>query len=79
MMAAWDVPVGGTSKIHALFGAESWPVTLHLTEGEVPDCIEAEVLIEKLGEGDILLADRGYDTNPSAPRRPREKPGPTFR
>lgn len=54
---------GLTSKIHALVDAEGRPVTLRLTAGQVADCTEAEVLIDDLGEGDILLADRGYDTN----------------
>lgn len=54
---------GLTSKIHALVDAEGRPVTLRLTAGQVADCTEAEALIENLGEGDILLADRGYDSN----------------
>ena len=54
---------GLTSKIHALVDAEGRPVTLRLTGGQVADCVEAEVLIDGLGEGDILLADKGYDNN----------------
>lgn len=54
---------GLTSKIHALVDAEGRPVTLRLTGGQVADCTEAEVLIDGLGEGDILLADKGYDNN----------------
>ncbi len=54
---------GLTSKIHALVDAEGRPVTLRLTGGQVADCTEAEALIENLGAGDILLADRGYDSN----------------
>lgn len=54
---------GLTSKIHALVDAEGRPVTLSLTAGQVADCREAEALIDTLGEGDILLADRGYDTD----------------
>lgn len=54
---------GLTSKIHALVDAEGRPVTLRLTGGQVADCIEAEALIDRLGEGDILLADKGYDSN----------------
>jgi len=54
---------GLTSKIHALVDAEGRPVTLRLTAGQVADCVEAEALIESLGEGDILLADKGYDSN----------------
>jgi len=54
---------GLTSKIHALVDAEGRPVTLRLTAGQVADCTEAEALIDGLGEGDILLADKGYDSN----------------
>lgn len=54
---------GLTSKIHALVNAEGRPVRLRLTAGQVADCSEADALIEPLGEGDILLADRGYDND----------------
>jgi transposase len=53
---------GLTSKIHALVDAEGRPVTLRLTGGQVADCREAEALLDALGEGDILLADKGYDS-----------------
>ena len=54
---------GLTSKIHALVDAEGRPVTLRLTGGQVADCREAEALLDDLGEGDILLADKGYDSD----------------
>lgn len=54
---------GLTSKIHALVDAEGRPVTVHLTGGQIADCSQAEALIDVLGEGDILLADKGYDSN----------------
>ena len=54
---------GHTSKIHALVDADGRPVKLLLTAGQVADCTEADTLIEDLGEGDILLADKGYDSN----------------
>jgi transposase len=54
---------GLTSKIHALVDAEGRPVTLRLTGGQIADCAEADALTDDLGEGDILLADKGYDTN----------------
>lgn len=54
---------GLTSKIHALVDAEGRPVAPRLTAGQVADCTEAEALIDDLGEGDILLADRGCDSN----------------
>ncbi|SOE01652.1 IS5 family transposase, partial [Caenispirillum bisanense] len=34
-----------------------------LTAGQIADCTEADALIDGLGEGDILLADKGYDSN----------------
>lgn len=52
-----------TSKVHALVDAEGRPVTVRLTGGLVADCAETEVLIDGFGEGDILLADEGYDSN----------------
>jgi len=54
---------GLTSKIHALVDAEGRPVNLRLTGGQIADCTQAEALIDDLGEGDILLADKGYDSN----------------
>ncbi|MQP68680.1 IS5 family transposase [Niveispirillum sp. SYP-B3756] len=54
---------GLTSKIHALVDAEGRPVHLRLTAGQVADCTEADALTEGLGEGTILLADKGYDSN----------------
>lgn len=54
---------GLTSKIHALVDAEGRPISLRLTAGQVADCTEAEALIDNLGAGDILLADKGYDSN----------------
>lgn len=54
---------GLTSKIHALVDAEGRPVTLRLTAGQIADCTQGEALIEGLGEGDILLADKGYDSD----------------
>lgn len=54
---------GLTTKIHALVDADGRPVALTLTAGQVADCTQAEVLIEGISEGDILLADKGYDTD----------------
>jgi transposase len=54
---------GLTSKIHALVDAEGRPVHLRLTAGQVADCTEADALTKDLGEGAILLADKGYDSN----------------
>lgn len=38
-------------------------VNLRLTGGQVADCTEVNALMEALGEGNILLADKGYDIN----------------
>ena len=54
---------GLTSKIHALVDAEGRAVTLRLTGGQVADCTEANALTDALGEGSILLADKGYDSD----------------
>ncbi|RVK41610.1 IS5 family transposase, partial [Sinorhizobium meliloti] len=43
--------------------AEGRPVNLRLTGGQIADCTEADALTDELGEGDILLADKGYDSN----------------
>jgi IS5 family transposase len=34
-----------------------------LTAGQIADCTQGEALIEGLCEGDILLADKGYDSD----------------
>ena len=54
---------GLTSKIHALVDAEGRPINIRLTGGQIADCTEADALTDGLGEGDILLADKGYDSN----------------
>jgi transposase len=54
---------GLTSKLHALVDAEGRPVHLRLTAGQVADCTQADALTEDLSQGDILLADKGYDSN----------------
>jgi transposase len=64
---------GLTSKIHALVDAEGRPVTLRLTAGQIADCTQGEALIEGLGEGDILLADKGYDSDAIRARAKQRK------
>jgi transposase len=54
---------GLTSKIHALVDAAGRPVDLRLTAGQIADCSQADALTDGLGEGDILLADKGYDSD----------------
>jgi transposase len=63
VIAAWDVPEGLTSKIHALVDADGRPVALRLTGGQVHDSQEAEALLEVMPDGATLLGDKGYDSN----------------
>jgi transposase len=54
---------GLTTKIHALVDAEGRPVALKLTPGQAHDGKSAEGMLDGLGEGQILLADRAYDSD----------------
>ena len=54
---------GLTTKIHALVDAEGLPIALKLTEGQAHDGRSAEDMLDDLGPGQILLADRAYDSD----------------
>ena len=54
---------GLTTKIHALVDAEGLPIALKLTEGQAHDGRSADDMLDALGEGQILLADRAYDSD----------------
>jgi transposase len=54
---------GLTTKIHALFDAHGLPITLKLTEGQAHDGRSAADMLNRLGDGDVLLADRAYDSD----------------
>jgi len=54
---------GLTTKIHALVDANGNPIALKLTEGQAHDGRSADDLLENIGEGQILLADRAYDSD----------------
>lgn len=54
---------GLTSKIHALVDANGLPVVLKLTEGQAHDGRSATDMLRGLGAGQILLADRAYDSD----------------
>ena len=54
---------GLTTKIHALVDAMGLPIALKLTEGQAHDGRSAVDMLETLRAGDILLADRAYDSN----------------
>ena len=54
---------GLTTKIHALVDANGLPVVLKLTPGQAHDGRSAADMLDGLREGQILLADRAYDSN----------------
>jgi len=54
---------GLTTKIHALVDAEGLPIALKLTEGQAHDGRSARDMLEAIAEGQILLADRAYDSD----------------
>jgi transposase len=54
---------GLTTKIHALVDARGLPIALKLTPGQAHDGKSAADMLGTLGEGDVLLADRAYDSD----------------
>ena len=54
---------GLTTKIHALVDALGLPILLKLTEGQAHDGRSAADMFDTIGDGDILLADRAYDSD----------------
>ena len=54
---------GLTTKIHALVDANGLPIALKLTEGQAHDGRSASDLLDEIGAGQILLADRAYDSD----------------
>ena len=54
---------GLTTKIHALVDAEGLPIALKLTEGQAHDGRSAQDMLEQIQAGQILLADRAYDSD----------------
>jgi transposase len=54
---------GLTTKIHAVVDANGNPITLKLSEGQAHDGRAAADLLDSVGRGQILLADRGYDSD----------------
>ena len=54
---------GLTTKIHAVVDAEGLPIALKLTPGQAHDGRSAEDMLDSITEGDILLADRAYDSD----------------
>jgi transposase len=54
---------GLTTKIHAVVDANGLPVAIVLTEGQAHDGSSAAGMLGTLAPGQILLADRAYDSN----------------
>jgi transposase len=54
---------GLTTKIHAVVDANGLPVALKLTEGQAHDGRSAVDMLDSLAAGQILLADRAYDSD----------------
>ena len=54
---------GLTTKIHALVDAEGRPIRLKLTEGQAHDGRSAADMFDTVEAGNILLADRAYDSD----------------
>ncbi|SDR59396.1 Transposase [Rhizobiales bacterium GAS113] len=54
---------GLTTKIHALVDANGNPIVLKLTEGQAHDGKSAADMLDSLGKGQTLLADRAYDSD----------------
>jgi transposase len=54
---------GLTTKIHALVDAHGRPIAIKLTEGQAHDGRSAADMLDGLQPGQILLADRAYDSN----------------
>ncbi len=73
---------GLTTKIHALVDANGMPIALKLTAGQ-QDGRSAADMLETLGDRDVLLADRAYDSDAltieMAARGPTSSPCTTAR
>jgi transposase len=54
---------GLTTKLHALVDARGLPIRLKLTEGQAHDGRSAADMLDTVGAGQVLLADRAYDSD----------------
>ena len=63
---------GLTTKIHALVDANGLPILLKLTPGQAHDGRSVADMLDGLGQGQILLADRGYDSDALRARLARQ-------
>lgn len=53
---------GNTTKIHLAVDGHGLPIDFDITGGEVHDCRAAPELIAKLPKTDVIIADKGYDS-----------------
>ena len=53
---------GNTTKIHLAVDAYGLPVEFIITGGEVNDCTAAPELITKVASAEVVIADKGYDS-----------------
>ena len=54
---------GLTTKIHALVDANGNPIVLKLSAGQAHDGRSAADMLATIGAGQVLLADRAYDSD----------------
>jgi transposase len=54
---------GLTTKIHALVDADGNAIAIKLSEGQAHDGRSAADMLDSVGPGQILLADRAYDSD----------------
>ena len=54
---------GLTTKVHAVVDANGLPIQLKLTEGQAHDGRSAADMVDAMSPGQILLADRAYDSD----------------
>lgn len=54
---------GLTTKIHAVVDGCGLPITLKLTEGQAHDGRSAHDMLDTVRSGQVLLADRAYDSD----------------
>lgn len=54
---------GLTTKIHAVVDGCGLPITLKLTEGQAHDGRSAHDMLDTVRPGQVLLADRAYDSD----------------
>ena len=54
---------GLTTKLHAVVDGHGLPIRLKLTEGQAHDGRSAADMLDSVGPGQMLLADRAYDSD----------------